>query len=329
MARQLSVMTRVSLRDVRHAEEEIRRCEERWRKHSCQVVTAQEVREAERYIAVGRDEIRRRLSPAWLLRWLALQTYVLVRWSRVGSWGWFPGAAIAGTVAVAAAAVPLVILFNKQAPVLVGLVAAFLCASTPVAWLLARNSDGDLSAAVSLLRGRLAARRAELTALRQRVAGWERRLADLRRVGRIRHEFERAKQRHQNLVDLLNDRRYQLVHSGWRSLRDVPFERFVADVFTELGYSVRVTKRTGDQGVDLIVSGGRRVLAVQCKGYSGSVGNKAVQEVYAGMAHYGCDECVVVTNSAFTSGARDLARSVGCRLLDGRDIPDLIEGRIY
>ena len=71
------------------------------------------------------------------------------------------------------------------------------------------------------------------------------------------------------------------------------------------------------------------MIAVQTKGYEGSVGNKAIQEAYTGMAFYRCGECIAITNSYFTSGAIDLARSVGCQLIDGEQIPRLIDGQLY
>ncbi len=79
----------------------------------------------------------------------------------------------------------------------------------------------------------------------------------------------------------------------------------------------------------MVVTGKGRRIAIQAKGYDGSVGNKAVQEAYAGMSFYKCAECAAITNSQFTSGAEELATSVGCRLIDGSLIPSLIEGRIY
>jgi restriction system protein len=130
------------------------------------------------------------------------------------------------------------------------------------------------------------------------------------------------------LEALLANRRYRLAQYDWRSLRGTPFEDFLAEVFTELGYSVQKTKVTGDQGVDLILSGKRSRIAVQTKGYAESVGNGAIQEAYAGMAFYECDRCVAVTNSSFTAAARELAEKVGCVLIDGHMIPELIKGRI-
>ena len=56
----------------------------------------------------------------------------------------------------------------------------------------------------------------------------------------------------------------------------------------------------GDFGADLILHGPEGRITVQAKRYSGNVGNKAVQEAYSGMAHYGADKGWVVTNSRFT-----------------------------
>ena len=44
------------------------------------------------------------------------------------------------------------------------------------------------------------------------------------------------------------------------------------------------------------------------------------------MVHYRCQECVAITNSMFTSGAITLARSVNCVLIDGSELPRLIDG---
>ncbi len=50
-------------------------------------------------------------------------------------------------------------------------------------------------------------------------------------------------------------------------------------------------------------------------------------EALAGKLYYGCDGCAVITNSSFTPMARELA-TVGCVLIDGVRLPDLIQGRI-
>jgi hypothetical protein len=105
-------------------------------------------------------------------------------------------------------------------------------------------------------------------------------------------------------------------------------EQFAADVFKSLGYVVRRTGQTGDQGVDVLAEKPGRRIAIQVKCYSSSVGNSAVQEVFAGMMHYRCDACVVFTNNYFTASARALAASTGCGLIDRDSIQLLIRGQL-
>jgi|GEM_PF-1801478 len=119
-----------------------------------------------------------------------------------------------------------------------------------------------------------------------------------------------------------------LASADWRSFRGEMFERFLVQVLNELGYRVHHTGKSGDQGADIICERDGYRVAVQVKGYTHSVGNEAVQEAYSGKAFYQCHGCAVITNSVFTSGARELAQRVGCVLIDQTMIPDLIFGRI-
>lgn len=94
------------------------------------------------------------------------------------------------------------------------------------------------------------------------------------------------------------------------------FESLLVAVFSVLGYNVSITPATGDYGADLLMTKDDKKIAVQAKRYSNNVGNKAVQEVCAGMFHYGADEGWVVTNSGFTKGALEQAKSAGITLVD-------------
>jgi hypothetical protein len=106
----------------------------------------------------------------------------------------------------------------------------------------------------------------------------------------------------------------------WRYLTGETWEGYLEQIFLKHGYKVERTKVTGDQGVDLIASHKRIRLAVQAKGYSGSVGNKAVQEVVAGRIYYNCTHSAVITNSNFTKSAKELAQKTDCILVDGSGI---------
>jgi HJR/Mrr/RecB family endonuclease len=150
---------------------------------------------------------------------------------------------------------------------------------------------------------------------------WQRALA-------LKRTYDSAQAKHGELLRIIQSKRYQLLNTKWKSLRGVEFELFLKEVFEMLGFVVTLTKTSGDQGIDLIVTGDGRVIGVQAKGYHDSVGNHAVMEAHAGMAHYRCHCSVVVTNSTFTRSAKDLATSVNCRLISGDELPDLILGNL-
>jgi restriction system protein len=69
-------------------------------------------------------------------------------------------------------------------------------------------------------------------------------------------------------------------------------------------------------------------VAVQAKCYASSISNDAVQEAHTGKAFHDCEACAVVTNSTLTRGATELASKIGCRVIDGQTLPDLIRGQI-
>lgn len=104
----------------------------------------------------------------------------------------------------------------------------------------------------------------------------------------------------------------------------VEFERYMARVYQALGYNVTILGGSGDQGVDLLLRKGRVLVAVQCKNHQRPVGNKPVQEVYAGQRHYGANQAWVVAPAGFTKGAFALSRTTGVRLFDYGSIEKLL-----
>lgn len=103
------------------------------------------------------------------------------------------------------------------------------------------------------------------------------------------------------------------------------FERFCAVLLEKNGYDdVEVTQGSGDQGIDVIAWRDGVKYGIQCKCYSSDVGNKAVQEAFAGKAFYGCHVAVVLTNSRFTHAAIALAKSDNVVLWDGDKLQDMM-----
>lgn len=120
----------------------------------------------------------------------------------------------------------------------------------------------------------------------------------------------------------------QLFDENWRAMRSVEFELYLERVFKLLGYNTETTNTTGDQGVDLIVEKAGRRTAIQVKGYLNSVSNSAIQEAFAGMRHYNCHSCAVITNSRFTQSAIDLATSTNCFLIHEDNFREFVFGEL-
>ena len=96
------------------------------------------------------------------------------------------------------------------------------------------------------------------------------------------------------------------------------FEECFATILSKLGFSdIEVTSGSGDFGIDVLAKDNNGILyGFQCKLYSNSVGNDAVQQAYAGKKHYKCDIAIVVTNSTFTEQATQQARETQIILWD-------------
>lgn len=103
------------------------------------------------------------------------------------------------------------------------------------------------------------------------------------------------------------------------------FEHFLVDLLQGLGFRAKVTKLSGDQGVDIIAKRKDKTYAIQAKRYANTVGNKAVQEVVAGKEYYEADVSWVITNSNFTKQAISLANKTNTILWNGNKLNSMIE----
>ena len=106
----------------------------------------------------------------------------------------------------------------------------------------------------------------------------------------------------------------------------IEFEYFVMNLLQKSGYEdVRITKASGDEGVDLTALKKGKKIAIQCKRYKDKITNKAIQEVFSGKHVYKCDEAYVITNSYFTDNAILLAKNHKVKLINRDQLFDLLE----
>lgn len=108
-----------------------------------------------------------------------------------------------------------------------------------------------------------------------------------------------------------------------QSMTPSDFEQFCASELKRAGWATRLTKGSGDQGVDVIAERQGVILVVQCKLYSKTVGNKAVMEVTAGRDHERAHYAAVCSNQSYSSHAKELARTNGVFLLHYSELAEI------
>lgn len=122
----------------------------------------------------------------------------------------------------------------------------------------------------------------------------------------------------------------RLTYEKYNFDNDIPqdglsFEYWCAAELNKYGWQCTVTQGSNDQGVDILAHKNRITVAIQCKRYSASVGNKAVQEIYAGQKNINADYACVITTSDYTRSAKELSMSTNVLLLHVSEIPYLSE----
>ncbi|MCE2578748.1 restriction endonuclease [Komagataeibacter sp. FNDCR1] len=103
------------------------------------------------------------------------------------------------------------------------------------------------------------------------------------------------------------------------------YEQYCAAELRHDGWQAETTVGSGDQGADIIATRRGLRMVVQCKLYSRTVGNDAVQQITAARAHYNATVAAVVSNAAYTRAARQLARTNGVWLLHHDELRGLAQ----
>jgi restriction system protein len=105
-----------------------------------------------------------------------------------------------------------------------------------------------------------------------------------------------------------------------QKLTPLAFEEFVKRVFEEQGYTVAVTRRVGDEGVDLVLLRDDERSIAQCKRYRGQVGQPLVREFYGAVLHENAKRGYLVTTGRFSLPAHTWAQGKNITLVDGADL---------
>lgn len=129
--------------------------------------------------------------------------------------------------------------------------------------------------------------------------------------------------RQQNTADQLQET-VVLTVDKLQSLSPSGFERYVAGLFRQKGYTVVMRGSSGDLGVDLELTGphGRRAI-VQCKRYQHTIGAEIVRELYGTLMHEGVMWGFLVTTADISDAAREWAAGKPLTLIDGTTLVEV------
>lgn len=88
--------------------------------------------------------------------------------------------------------------------------------------------------------------------------------------------------------------------SWWWTLDGWQFEREVGLVFQRMGFKTRVTRGSGDGGVDIVMYKDGLKYIVQCKHYKRPLGPEAVRSLYGVKEIFDADRLVMVASSGLS-----------------------------
>jgi len=110
----------------------------------------------------------------------------------------------------------------------------------------------------------------------------------------------------------------------WSNLDPYEFEKEIAILFEKHGFNTKVTKGSGDGGVDIWVKRNKNRYAVQCKRYSKKVGPAAVRDLYGTMISGQFDGGFLVCPSGFSEKAFEFSKHKNIQFIGLKRIMEMV-----
>ena len=143
---------------------------------------------------------------------------------------------------------------------------------------------------------------------------------------RARRDAERARQAAEQDRQAIERVRRRKLREHWMSLSGAQFERELGTLYRYLGYQVKSTPTSGDQGIDLILRRGGKTTVVQCKSHKSPVGPAVVRELYGALVASKANDAILACTGGFTRGVRDFVRDKPITLISATELARMGEG---
>ena len=111
-------------------------------------------------------------------------------------------------------------------------------------------------------------------------------------------------------------------------LSGIEFENLCKNLLEKMNFEVSTTKQSGDGGIDLIAYSHQPMLEgkyiVQCKRYSGSVGEPIIRDLYGVVNSERANKGILITTGTFTKSAVEFSMGKQLELIDGEKLNQLL-----
>ena len=113
------------------------------------------------------------------------------------------------------------------------------------------------------------------------------------------------------------------------SLSGSEFEQLCCSLISKMGFEVELTQASRDGGIDIIARNNQPfvegVYIVQCKRYSGVVGEPIIRDLYGVVSSERANKGILITTGTFTKDAVNFAKGKQIELIDGTKLTSLLE----
>ena len=148
----------------------------------------------------------------------------------------------------------------------------------------------------------------------------------VREAEKAHQETERARLEAERARKAAERTKRRKTREHWETLRGIRFEQELAALYRHMGYQVQSTPKSGDQGIDLILTKGSKSTIVQCKGQKNRATPAMVRELVGSRVDYDADRAVLACTAGFTQGAIGFAKRNQISLISATEIARMAEG---
>lgn len=125
-----------------------------------------------------------------------------------------------------------------------------------------------------------------------------------------------------------SEENFSYIADDINQLSGVEFEKVCQQLVEKMGFETETTKASGDGGIDLIAYNHQPLLSgkyiIQCKRYSGSVGEPIIRDLYGVVMSERANKGILMTTGYFTKSAIGFADGKPIELIDGVAMQNLL-----